>query len=70
MRLDLPQPAAVEPLQPRHAVLAPAPLELVEPPELAGVARDDQLAAALVGDAVLVAVLVEEPCALHAQLRL
>ena len=42
-----------QPPQPRHAVLAPAPLELVERRQLAGVARDDHLAAALVADPLL-----------------
>jgi hypothetical protein len=38
--------------------------------ELGGVGRDDHLAAALVGDAALLAVVVHLACALHAQARL
>ena len=49
VRLDLAQLRRRQPPQPGHLVLAPAPLELVQAPQLAVVARDDQLAAALVG---------------------
>ena len=53
--------AAGQAAQPAHAVLAPAPLELAETAQLALVARHDQLAAALVGDGVLLAVGVHLP---------
>ena len=53
VRLDLAKPVRVEPAQPGHPVLAAAALEFVEPGKLALVARHDQLAAPLEGDAAL-----------------
>ena len=50
VRLELAQLVRAQPPQPRHAVLAPAPLELVQARQLGLVARHDHLAAALVGD--------------------
>ena len=47
-----------------------AALELLQAAELGGVGGDDQLAAALVGDVALLAVLVQLARALHAQARL
>jgi len=59
-----------EPPQTRHLVLAAAPLELVEAAELTLVARDDDLAAALVRDLVLLAVVVHLAGAGYAKARL
>jgi len=53
-----------------HLVGAAATLELVEARELALVQRDDDLAAALDGDAALLAVVIEARGALDAQARL
>ena len=70
VRLQLRQLAAVQPPQPRHAVGAPAALELRQGGQLVRLGGDHHLAAALVLDAVALAVLVQEPRALHAQPRL
>ncbi len=61
---------AVEPPQPRDVVRAGAALELVQPRELGVVDGHDELAAALVAHAVLVAELVQLAGAGDAQLGL
>jgi hypothetical protein len=70
VRLHLGQPRGVQAPQPGHAVGAPSTLELVERAELARPGRDDDLAAALVGDPALLAQVLHEPRALDAQARL
>ena len=70
VRLDLGDLAGRQAPQPRHLVLAPSPLELVEPAQLALVARDDQLPAALVLDPLGLAELVHLAGALDAQASL
>ena len=60
-------PAASMPAQAGHAVGLAAALELVQAVQLGGVGRDDHLAAALVRDAPLLAVLVHLARALDAQ---
>src|SRR3954451_1206983 len=70
VRLDLAQLVACETAQAGHTVLQPAPMELVEPPELALIRRDDYLAAALRANAVFVAERVHEVGAATAERRL
>ena len=68
--LDLRHLAGSEPAQARHSVGLPAPLELVEAPDLALVDGDDQLAGAPVRYLALRAERIEGARALDAQPRL
>ena len=70
MRLDLPQLLRSDRPQTGDAVCVTALLEIGEPIQLGFVERDDQLAAGLVGDAVLVGELLHARLALHAELCL
>src|SRR5204862_4744430 len=70
VRLELADLLGAQAAQARHLVGAAAALELVEARELALVQGDDDLAAALDGDAALVAVVVQARGALDAQARL
>jgi hypothetical protein len=65
--LDLGDLLRPDPPQPRHVVGDAAGLQVVEPAQLVGRHRDDQLAAALMADAVVLAVLVHQAGALDAQ---
>src|SRR5439155_22535045 len=67
VRLDARQARGVEAFEAGHAVGAAAALELVERAELARLGGDDDLAAALVGDRVLLAERVELAGPLDAQ---
>src|SRR5205823_709784 len=66
-RFDL---VGADPAQARHAVGAPAPLELVEALELGAVGRDDHLPAALGDDAAPLAILIQVGGPFDAQARL
>ena len=68
--LDLLDLLASQPAEARDAVLAASAFEFVERGELGRVEGDDELAAALVRDPVLVAVRVERVAALGAELGL
>src|SRR5437667_7688856 len=70
LRLDLPEIVFVDESDAGRAVLACAHEQVVEAGELVLVDGDDDLAALLVRDAVLVAVRVELTAALHAEARL
>src|SRR5213079_2973629 len=67
VRLELAELVRPDSLEASYLVLPPAPLELFEPRELAGVRRDDHLAEPPHGDVPLVAVGVELTRTLHAQ---
>ena len=67
VRLELADPVRVHAPEAGHRVGDAPPLELVEGGQLGAVGCNDQLAAALVGDPVALAALVQEPGALHAQ---
>src|SRR5439155_4354353 len=60
----------VDVAQARHAVGPSPPPELLEPGQLRGVGGDDQLAAAIDGDAALLAVVIQLARALDAEPRL
>ena len=68
--LELEHPRLVDLPQAGDAVLGTAPIQLLEARDLAPRCRDDQLAAALVGNLLPVAVLIEQPAPLDAEARL
>jgi hypothetical protein len=70
VRLDLPDLFTAEAPQPVQPVGEATALELIEPRQLLLLGGHDQLAAALVGDALLVAEPVDLAGALHAEARL
>ena len=70
VRLHLGDAGAVDAAQPRHPVLPRGRLQLVEPAHLGGVHRDDELAALLVGQLALRAVLAQQRAPERAQLGL
>jgi hypothetical protein len=67
VRLDLGDLIGPDPAQPRDAVGSSSALELVQPLQLGAVGGDDDLAAALAGQALALAVLVHLVGPLHAQ---
>ena len=67
IRFDFGDLAGADPAQAGNRVGAAARLEIVEPGQFPGVGRHDELAAALVGDRVVIAVVVHQPRTLHAQ---
>ena len=68
--LELLDARGVDPAQAWNAVGLAASLELIQPVELRRIGRDDHLAAALMRDAALLAVLIQLARALDAQARL
>ena len=70
IRLDLDHLLRPETPDPRNAIGDGAPIDLFETTELVGVARDDQLAALVVGDPALLAVGLEQFDTAAAELRL